>query len=121
MIFHHHEESRVSIDLLPRINGLEYFINKWSANIYQHGGDHAINFLRKKYLSIVYSQATLDKLRKNERQTALHLFNKLLKTRRITLKFFIKFLILFLGNKELYIFARRIHRNIMISSDNEFR
>ena len=121
VVFHHHEESRVSIDLLLRINGLEYFLTKWSERIYKCGGDHAIDFLRKKYLSIVYSQAALDKLRKHERQAAFHLFNKLLKTRRITPKFFIKFFILFLGNKKLYIFARRIHRNIKNLSENEFR
>lgn len=111
VIFHHHEESRVSIDLLPRVNGLEYFLNKWSENIYNYGGKHAIDFLYKKYLSIVYSHAALDNLRKNERIIALQLFKKLLKTRRITVKFLIKFIILFIGNKTLIKVARSIRRN----------
>jgi len=121
VINHEHQENRVGINLGPRLKGLKLFLNKWGAAIHENGGYQAVDFFRKKYLSFAYSQAALDHLRKHERQTALHLFNKLLKTRRITPKFFIKFFILFLGNKKLYIFARRIHRNIKNLSENEFR
>ena len=121
VINHEHHEDRVGINLGPRIKGLNLFLNKWEGAIYEIGGYQAVDLFRRKYLSLAYSHEALDKLRKHERQVALHLFNRLLKTRRITPKFFIKFFILFLGNKKLYIFARRIHRNIMNLSDNEFK
>ena len=119
VINHQHQESRVGIDLGSRLQGLNYFLNKWDDTIHENGGYKAVDFFRRKYLSLAYSQAALDKLRNHERQAALHLLNKLLKTRRFTPKFFIKFFILFLGNEKLFIFARRIHRKYKILSDNE--
>ena len=108
VIIYQHEESRVSIDLVPRINGLEYFLNKWSKAIREAYGERGLYSIRNKYLSIVYSHAILGTLRKHERIKALLLFNKLLKTRRIKMNFLIKFFILFTGNKALIKFSRLI-------------
>ena len=108
VIFNHHEESRVSIDLQTRISGLEYFLKKWKKNIIEVGGNRALDFIRRKYLSAVYSQTILNLLRKHERKIALRLFRKLLETRKMKINFLIKFIILFTGNNTLIKYSRLV-------------
>jgi glycosyltransferase involved in cell wall biosynthesis len=110
VIFRRHENSRVSKDLVLRINGLDYFMDKWGYTIKnQMGRPGLVNFCRK-YLSIIYSQAALDNLRGKKKTEALYFFIKLIKTRKIKPKFLIKFILLFIANEKLYAIAKTFHR-----------
>jgi glycosyltransferase involved in cell wall biosynthesis len=113
VIFHHHESDRISKDLMPRINGLDSFMDKWGHTIKKQLGSPGVTNFCRKYLSMIYSEAALDQLRRKKKKQALHFLKKLVQTRRMTLKFFIKFAILFFANKELYAIARSFHRILM--------
>ena len=112
VINHQHQDNRVSIDIALRLNGLYLFLKKWGDAIHEIGGYPAVDFFRRKYLSIAYSQAALNKLRQHEKRAAISFFIKLLKTRRIKPKFFFEFLILFLCNEKLIRTAANLHKNL---------
>jgi hypothetical protein len=115
VLFHHHENSRVSKDLMPRIKGLDSLADKWGHTIQDKLGSPALSRFCRKYLAIIYSQAALDQLRLKRRKEALRFLKKLIKTRRTTVKFLIKFAILLFANEKLFVIARSFHR-ILIKS-----
>ena len=112
VINHQHRGSRVSRDLEPRIEGLNFFLRKWAKQIEEYVGPQGIDFIRRKYLGIVYSQAAIDNLKEYKNKDALKYFKMLLKIRRVTLKFLIQFIILILGGEKLFIIVENVHRNL---------
>jgi len=113
VIFHQHESGRISKDLMPRVKGLGSLVDKWGYTIKEQLGSAALSNFCRKYLALIYSQAALDQLHRKRRKEALHFFKKLLKTRRTTLKFFIKFSILIVANEKLFAIAKSFHRILM--------
>lgn len=101
VIVHQHTGPQVSKDFAPRMKGLEMFLEEWGPIIKEHAGEQTYTSIRKQHLRRTYFKAVRSDLVASRRWSAWKNYLKLIALGQVSLRLFIKILIVFIGGSHL--------------------
>jgi glycosyltransferase involved in cell wall biosynthesis len=113
--FHHHTQSRVSINLDARINGFEIFMEKWESDFREELGGREFEKLRREFLGRIYNQVASQSAHNKNRWSGAKFLVNAIKYTPLDYKLYIRLLILLLGGQRLYNSIASIRREHLVS------
>jgi len=116
VVMHNRLRGKITTDVDAKLEGRRLIHRKWGPIIKEQLGERAYRLQLSKGLSQIYANAVIQDLQASQRWSAWKNFARLLATRQVSLKTFVRLLIALVGGMHTYRWLLRIWRSLMWES-----
>lgn len=112
--FYHHLNNRVSRDIVNRLSGLNYIINKWEEEINKYSN---VKEFENKYKKMTYLSNAKVNIKNNNKRDSLKLYVKALKISPLDIRIYFNIILALMG-KKVYSFIEGVYKKLKRKSNN---